>query len=119
MIRRCCYGKATAVVINYFLSYHSCMAEIYRGISRSSIPLVSAPTTGLKLNSECVSLKPHRLNKLVFSHDNFDTVVESTDSTRSGDEPESRDDVLLALALAVLVLTDFCKYVQVIFANLY
>jgi hypothetical protein len=60
---------------------------------------VSAPTTGLILNSERVSLKPHRLNKLVFSHDDFDTVVESTDSTRSGDEPESRDDVLLALAL--------------------
>jgi hypothetical protein len=36
VIRR---GKATAVVINYFLSCHSCMAEIYRGISRSSVPV--------------------------------------------------------------------------------
>jgi hypothetical protein len=60
------------------------------------------------------------VNKLVFSHNNFDTVVESTDSTRSGDETESRDDKqLLALALAVLALMDFCKYVQVIFAKLF
>jgi hypothetical protein len=28
----------------------------------------------------------------MFSHDKFDIIVESTDSTRSGDEPELRDD---------------------------
>jgi hypothetical protein len=80
---------------------------------------MSVSTTGLILNGKRLSLKPHRLNKLVFSHDNFDTIVESTDSTRSGDEPELRDDMLLALALAVLALMDFCKYVQVIFAKLF
>jgi hypothetical protein len=53
---------------------------------------MSASTTGLTLNGKRSSLKPHRLNKLVFSHDNFDIIVESTDSTRSGDEPELRDD---------------------------
>jgi hypothetical protein len=81
---------------------------------------MSVSTTGLILNSKRLSLKPQRLNKLVFSHDNFDIVVESTDnSTRSGDEPELRDDVLLALALAVLALMDFCKYVQVMLSKLF
>jgi hypothetical protein len=56
---------------------------------------------------------------LVFSRDNFDTIVKSADSTRSGDEPELRDYMLLALTQVVLALMDFCKYVQVMFAKLF
>jgi hypothetical protein len=33
--------------------------------------------SGLILNGKRLSFKPHRLNKLVFSHDNFDLIVES------------------------------------------
>jgi hypothetical protein len=80
---------------------------------------MSVSTTGLLLNGKRLPLKTHRLNKLVFSHDNFDTIFESTDSTRSGDEPELRDDMLLALTLAVLELIEFCKYLQVILAKLF
>jgi hypothetical protein len=80
---------------------------------------MSVCITGLRFNGKRLSFKPRRLKKLVFSHDNFDMIVESTDSTLSGDEPELRGDMLLALALAGLALMEFCKYVQVIFAKLF
>jgi hypothetical protein len=78
IIMRFCSGKTTAVVIN-FLSCRRCTSRM------------SASTTRLALNGKRSSLKPH-LNKLVYSHDNFDVTVESKNSTRSGDEPELRDD---------------------------
>jgi hypothetical protein len=114
-------GKATAVVINYFLSGHSCMAEIYRGISRSSVPVeLSAPTTGLILNSERVSLKPHRLNKLVFSHDNFDSLQLLSRLTRLGQVMNLNHEMMCFWRRTSSSGTDgLCKYVQVIFAKLY
>jgi hypothetical protein len=49
---------------------------------------MSASTTGHILNGKRLSLKPHCLNKLEFSHDSFEseTVVKSTGLTHSGDE---------------------------------
>jgi hypothetical protein len=55
----------------------------------------------------------------VFSHDSFDVSVESTDSIRSGDEPELRDDASGARTSDILALMDLSKDAQVSFAKLY
>jgi hypothetical protein len=79
---------------------------------------MSASTTGLTLNGNRSSLEPHRLNKLAFSHENFDTIVESTDSTRSVGKPELLDDASSACT-SDTGNDGLLKKVQVSFAKLF
>jgi len=57
------------------------LAGIYLGISASSVPVECLfSTAGLILNGKRSSLKPDKVNKIVFLHDNFNLIKDYLDS---------------------------------------
>jgi hypothetical protein len=56
------------------------LAATYLGISASSVPVECLfSTAGLILNGKRSSLRPDKINKIVFLHDNFDLINEYLD----------------------------------------